>query len=161
MVQKNIFEELEENTARLAYVTSRPRAWELVRRQADVNLDRPNYQILKILHEVKSKGATPSQLADALSIEAPSVTRMLKELETEKFIRRVVNRKDRRSAYIFITPQGESTVEKIRQARCELLVEMLEAWTDEDKEVFAKLLKRFVQESVDRTKIKLVVPNNI
>jgi len=65
-------------------------------------------------------GATQGELARLVSVEDPTVARMLTGLEKEGAIRRVIADADRRQRIVEVTPEGEKTL-----AAMQLIIDML------------------------------------
>jgi len=66
-------------------------------------------------------------LAAAEQVRPPSMTRTVKELETDGLVRREVDAADRRVAWIKTTPKGKRLLKQGRAARINLLADWLGA----------------------------------
>ncbi len=77
----------------------------------DHNITEPQWRVLRVIND---RGATyATGLAEAGLLHAPSVTRILKELEERKLIVREPDISDRRRAMVALTPEGREIVKAI------------------------------------------------
>jgi DNA-binding MarR family transcriptional regulator len=72
-------------------------------------------------------------LAAAEQVRPPSMTRLVKELETEGLVTREFDESDRRVARIRATADGQRLMKKGRNARVELISQWLRDLTPEDR----------------------------
>lgn len=97
------------------------------------------WRVIRVLHESGPLDAT--ELADRASILAPSLTRIIKNLESRQFIRKQRDRADGRRTILEIMPAGTSLItsalpesaaihaaleKQIGKARLNQLLDMLE-----------------------------------
>lgn len=59
-------------------------------------------------------GQKPSELAEQVHLDASSMTGLLDRTEKANLIRRMRDPEDRRALRIYLTPQGQETVAKLR-----------------------------------------------
>src|SRR6266496_1770840 len=104
---------LEEALNYLMRSFKRPRYWEVVKRSARVDIDRPSAYLLIMLCDSPS-GCALNELATKIGVEAPSVTRIVQRLEQEKLVSRAANPTDRRSMQIQATRQGQLLVRRLQ-----------------------------------------------
>ncbi|MBV8489266.1 MAG: MarR family transcriptional regulator [Candidatus Eremiobacteraeota bacterium] len=62
------------------------------------------YQLLRVLWE--RDGQTPRELAEAVGVEMPTVTRTVQRMVRDGFVRREAHPRDARSVRIFVTQKG-------------------------------------------------------
>jgi DNA-binding MarR family transcriptional regulator len=74
---------------------------------------------------VFNPGVTPTALAEAEQVSAPTVSRALKELDGQGLIERRATPDDRRSQTLFPTPKGKRRLENGRKARVARLARAL------------------------------------
>jgi homoprotocatechuate degradation regulator HpaR len=77
----------------------------------DHNITEPQWRVMRVINDRGSTYATG--LAEAGLLHAPSVTRILKELEERKLIVREPDVSDRRRAMVALTPEGREIVKAI------------------------------------------------
>ena len=75
------------------------------------DLSAQQWRVLRALNEVKSRDA--SEIADQCAILMPSLSRILRNLESRKLIRRKSCPDDQRRSLISITAKGRGVVERI------------------------------------------------
>ncbi len=89
------------------------------------------------------KGGTPAtKIAPALGLEVRSLTRMLKNLEDKKWIRRESDFSDKRVVNIFLTEEGKKKRDLAKQGVI-LFNELINNQIDENKmEVFFEVIQK-------------------
>ncbi len=75
------------------------------------DLSAQQWRVLRALNEASSKDA--SEIADQCAILMPSLSRILRNLENRKFIRRKICPNDQRRSLVSITAKGRGLVERI------------------------------------------------
>lgn len=88
-----------------------------------------------------NKGIFVSELAQILQVSTPAVSRMLKSLEDQTFVRREIDPNDRRNTMIFVTEHGMEVLERqedlldemmgnvVRKMGFEKMEELIRLWT--------------------------------
>ena len=95
--------------------------------------------VLKVLAE--SDGQTMSQLAAALAVQPPTVTKMVTRLSAQGFLRRSASETDGRLARVFLTEEGRALVSTVDRAWKRLEREALAGLDDKDRKKLRKLLR--------------------
>ena len=132
---------------RLAIVTGR------INRRIRAAAGGLSYGSLSALATVQKFG--PIRLADLAAqefISAPSTTRLIAELERRGLVSRTVDPDDGRAFLIESTPAGDLEVVRARQARAELVGEMLADLSPSDWETVNAALE-VIQRSVERDEV--------
>ena len=75
------------------------------------NITEPQWRVMRVLNDRGSTDAT--RLSDVGLLHAPSVTRILKELEKRKIVVRKPDPNDLRRSVVALTPQGQDIVKII------------------------------------------------
>ncbi len=109
--------------------------------RAGSNLDRSGYLLLLQLSEMGAVGVTA--LAQRLALDASTITRQIARLVDTGLVLREPDEEDRRAVRHRLTPAGRRELANLRKARRDLFSELLEDWSEEDRERFARLLVRF------------------
>lgn len=80
------------------------------------NMGRPasHFAAMRLLANAQ-KGLGVMEIAETLGINAAAVTRTVKELETEKLIRRRADPRDGRRHYVILTPKGMALFSDIHE----------------------------------------------
>jgi len=81
-------------------------------RVKEIGLTRSQWWLLN--HLFRADGITQAELAETLEIERSSTGKLLDSLELKGWIKRVVDKKDRRSKRVFLTKEVEPIIKKMR-----------------------------------------------
>ena len=81
-------------------------------RVKEIGLTRSQWWLLN--HLFRSDGITQAELAETLEIERSSTGKLLDSLELKGWIKRVVDKRDRRSKRVFLTKEVEPIIKKMR-----------------------------------------------
>lgn len=99
-------------------------------------------------------GQKPSELAEEVHLDASSMTGLLDRTEKAQLIRRMRDPEDRRALRIYLTPQGEQVLERLRPVITSLQEKVHEAFFDgcdvEQIDSFLSILRK-AGSSSDRT----------
>jgi DNA-binding MarR family transcriptional regulator len=107
------------------------------------NLDRSAYLILR---RIKAKGAVGVKvLAEEFKLDISTVSRQAATLEQKDYLYRIPDPSDGRAYSLQLTEQGEKELFDYKEARLERVAELLEDWSDEERELFGVLLEKFNQ----------------
>lgn len=95
--------------------------------------------VLKVLAD--EDGRTMSQLAMALGVQPPTVTKMVTRLSSQGYLRRQVSDTDGRLARVYLTETGRELVLSIDKAWKRLEREAMSGIEDKDRKKLRKLLR--------------------
>ncbi|MDF2891626.1 MAG: transcriptional regulator, TrmB [Clostridia bacterium] len=98
-----------------------------------------------------SPGINQLELARLKNVGKASVTKALKILEEDGFIKRITDENDRRNILCFITEKGEAIVEDLINVKRNAEEDLFRGFNKEDKDIFYEYLSLFYQNSVDLT----------
>lgn len=105
-----------------------------------------------------SPGINQLELARLKNVGKASVTKALKILEDDGFIKRITDENDRRSILCFITEKGEAIVEDLISVKKNAEEDLFDGFNEKDKEIFYNYLSLFQKNSAtlisDNTKGK-------
>jgi len=107
-------------------------------------LDRPAYQTL--LRIVEDGPLRSTALAKLVGVDLSVISRQVTSLEHVGFVHREPDPADARAALVTVTDAGREAYEKTRQARTELLQEVLGSWPEHDRHEFERLLTNFTSQ---------------
>ncbi|SDR31690.1 MarR family transcriptional regulator [Pseudovibrio sp. Tun.PSC04-5.I4] len=96
--------------------------------------------VLKILNE--TDGKTMSQLALALGVQPPTVTKMVTRLAAQGLVFRKISEKDGRLARVFLTEEGRARIFQVDRAWKRLEKEALVGLDDKDRKRLRRLLRQ-------------------
>ncbi|WP_418907484.1 MarR family winged helix-turn-helix transcriptional regulator [Glutamicibacter endophyticus] len=138
MHEEKLYQQVEEEfTATLirARRTLRRRA-----RQIHPELQPAGYKVLALL--MKRDGQQQNELAEHLEIDKATVSRIIKQLETQGLITRISDPADRRAQLVSITDEARTSWIATGTEARQNLRRKLDEWSDEDVQRFAELLHR-------------------
>jgi DNA-binding MarR family transcriptional regulator len=108
---------------------------------ADAEVSLPQYRVLVIL---ASRGPQRiGDLAQQLSVNSSSVTRMCDRLETHGLVRREPSSDDRRVVCVSITPLGQRLVRQVSKGRRQEIGRILRAMPTESHDPLLSALRAF------------------
>ncbi len=84
------------------------------------------------------------EIANFLGVSAPAASKNVDKLARLDLLRREIPERDRRNTSLKITPKGEALVREYDTRRMAALESVLESFTPEEKDVFSRLLEKFV-----------------
>ena len=98
-----------------------------------------------ILGLVSRETVHPGDLAQALDFSPSAVSHLLKELEDQELLRRVLDSSDRRKVRLELTDKGADLLERIRLSRLEMGVEKLAVLSDEEALTLLRLIEKLME----------------
>jgi len=110
------------------------RAWraELDRRLSHLGLSQARWQVLLNLARMKGVQPTQRELAQSISIEGPTLARLLDGLEKQGLVKRLAVTEDRRAKRIMLTQEAGPLIEKIETIAEALRKELLSGLDDQE-----------------------------
>jgi DNA-binding MarR family transcriptional regulator len=97
-------------------------------------------QILKAL--AQEDGQTMSALADALSVQPPTITKMVTRLSAARLVDRRRSLRDGRSSSVFLTEKGTLLIEQLDQRLKHMELNALKGMSDKDRRRLRKALRQ-------------------
>ncbi len=95
--------------------------------------------VLKALAD--EDGRTMSQLAQALGVQPPTVTKMVSRLSAQHLLKRVPSETDGRLARVHLTDEGRAKIDEIDRIWKRIEREALAGFDDKDRKKLRKLLR--------------------
>lgn len=139
----NNLDDLENVLRSFFQIMKRPQRWARITAQAGVSIDRPAGAIIHLLLTHATEQFRLQDIAIALGIEAPSVTRKTQELERAGYLARLPDPKDGRAVSFYLTPAGIQLGQSLHAAQREFLERSMRTWPKENLRQFITLLERF------------------
>jgi DNA-binding MarR family transcriptional regulator len=127
----------------LAYTMTGNRAHSRLRREADVPVDRASLAVLRAL----AASASPlrmGELADALMVQAPHVTREVRRLEEQGLVATTREPGDQRARRAEATEDGREAVARAEATGKQWLAEALEDFSPQELHTTAEVLNCIV-----------------
>ncbi|WP_432039646.1 MarR family winged helix-turn-helix transcriptional regulator [Streptomyces cucumeris] len=109
--------------------------------QARNSMDRAAYLLLNRLDQEGPMGV--KALACGMGIDSSTVTRQVAPLVDSGMVKRTSHPEDGRAVVLQLSPRGKARLEEVRSSRRELMAQVTEGWTAEERDVFCELLTRF------------------
>lgn len=126
-------------------------------RLKDLGVTQARWSTMVALHR-GGEGVTQRELAELMSIENPTLVRLLDNLEAQELIERRPCEQDRRARRLHLTSRGESFIEQLDERAEGLRDQLLEGITQKELEtcldVFDRILdnaERIGQETAEST----------
>lgn len=113
---------------------------EVLLQEAGVSLDRALFPLLICLSRVPVLGV--AELADLVARDASTVSRQIAKLEELGLVKRRPSKQDLRIKEAAITKAGTRTIDAIVNARRRLLNQLLQDWTEEDRNNLPRLMQK-------------------
>ncbi len=106
----------------------------------------PRERILLTVLESGEDGLRQKDIAEALGINASSLSEQIDRLETDRYLERVANPDDKRSTLIRLTEKGKARAWEVSSARQERAAAFCGNLTDEEKDTLIALLTKLLDE---------------
>ncbi|WP_042378257.1 MarR family winged helix-turn-helix transcriptional regulator [Streptacidiphilus melanogenes] len=107
-------------------------------------LDELTYPVLSGL--TRTGPCSAADLGRAVELDRTTVTRRADRLERAGLLRREPDPADGRATLLAVTDEGRELIQVTRQRLAARIERSLDAWPGTDAEVFARCLRRFVDE---------------
>jgi len=101
------------------------------------------YSVLQCLWEHDFQ--TPTQIANALSLDGSSITGLLDRMESKGLVRRIPNAEDRRALQVMLVPRGKLLEKPITRLVEEANDEVLSALSPEEQAQLKEYLRRILE----------------
>ncbi|MCB5170447.1 MarR family transcriptional regulator [Streptomyces bambusae] len=109
--------------------------------QARNSMDRAAYLLLNRLDLEGPMGV--KALAAGMGIDSSTVTRQVAPLVDTGLVKRTSHPEDGRAVVLALSPRGLARLEDVRSSRRELMAQVTEGWSEDERESFTALLTRF------------------
>ena len=138
--------QIEQALGALLRLTRAPRFAETVRQRAGAEVDRAGYAVLVRVSELGP--VRLSELAQYLGLDVSTVSRQVQQLEQRGLVDRSPDPLDGRAALLELSVPGREIMQKMRDAWCETVADVVNTWKPSDIARFGGLLDRFVADVV-------------
>ncbi|GAA3119220.1 MarR family winged helix-turn-helix transcriptional regulator [Streptomyces rectiviolaceus] len=105
------------------------------------SMDRAAYLLLNRLDKEGPMGV--KALAASMGIDSSTVTRQVAPLVDTGLVKRTSHPEDGRAVVLQLSPRGEARLNEVRSSRRDLMAELTDDWSPEERESFCTLLTRF------------------
>ncbi|MFF1694155.1 MarR family winged helix-turn-helix transcriptional regulator [Streptomyces sp. NPDC058257] len=105
------------------------------------SMDRAAYLLLNRLDKEGPMGV--KALAASMGIDSSTVTRQVAPLVDTGLVKRTSHPEDGRAVVLQLSPRGEARLNEVRSSRRDLMAELTDDWSPQERESFCTLLTRF------------------
>ncbi|PZT76323.1 MULTISPECIES: MarR family winged helix-turn-helix transcriptional regulator [unclassified Streptomyces] len=105
------------------------------------SMDRAAYLLLNRLDLEGPMGV--KALAAGMGIDSSTVTRQVAPLVDTGLVKRTSHPEDGRAVVLQLSPRGQARLDEVRSSRRELMSQVTDGWTEEERDTFCALLTRF------------------
>ncbi|WP_443073457.1 MarR family winged helix-turn-helix transcriptional regulator [Streptomyces sp. NBC_01429] len=105
------------------------------------SMDRAAYLLLNRLDREGPMGV--KALAAGMGIDSSTVTRQVAPLVDTGLVKRTSHPEDGRAVVLQLSARGLARLEEVRSSRRELMAQVTDGWTEEERDSFTALLTRF------------------
>ncbi|WP_099159139.1 MarR family winged helix-turn-helix transcriptional regulator [Virgibacillus ndiopensis] len=115
----------------------------VISEKRNAKLERSAYILLRQLSTHGPAGV--KILADQLQLDISTVSRQAAALEHKQYVDKVPNPRDGRAYFYRITDLGNRELDEAKQRRYDRLSNLLKDWSEEERESFGQLLRKYNQ----------------
>jgi DNA-binding MarR family transcriptional regulator len=145
-------DQFDQAINRLFLFLKSPSTWSSVTVKAGVNINRPGAHILRTMMLHSGSPLTITQIADILCVEAPSISREVKDLEKLGLVRRTHRESDKRTVYLEASAKGKKFNVQLNNARQAITKSALSKWSESERRTFVKLFDKYTKDVTEETK---------
>lgn len=115
------------------------------------DMEIPPSQVVALVSIEEQGGCNLGQLKSEMHVSAPTVSGIIKRLERDGYIKRIVDAKDRRVVNVTLTSKGSAVVQKLRHNIQKRWEHILGKMPDEVGETVLGMMRRITQGFKDGT----------
>lgn len=105
------------------------------------SMDRAAYLLLNRLDREGPMGV--KALAAGMGIDSSTVTRQVAPLVDTGLVKRTSHPEDGRAVVLQLSPRGQARLGEVRASRRELMSQVTDEWSEDERDTFCALLTRF------------------
>ncbi|MBF6150141.1 MarR family winged helix-turn-helix transcriptional regulator [Nocardia nova] len=142
MDSEQVIDQIAQQLIRLGRIRERTNAQVAAASHGDIDLSA-----YRIIFRLLCDGPMRSgSLAEAMYSDASTISRQVAALVKRGLLRREADPSDGRASVLIVTDAGKEMAAHLRVRRNEMIGRILTDWNDPDRELFAVLLHRFVDD---------------
>ena len=119
---------------------TRLRSYELISRQAGIDVDRSALTILGTLF--RSGPIRMSELAELIGLDRSTVSRQVAAVVAAGYVQKIEDTRDARAALLSLTREGQSLRRKLDEAWHVVATNLVSDWSVDDQLLLGRLLSR-------------------
>ncbi|WP_062995244.1 MarR family winged helix-turn-helix transcriptional regulator [Nocardia mikamii] len=155
MDSEQVIDQIAQQLIRLGRIRERTNAQVAAASHGDVDLSA--YRIIfRLLWDGPMRSGA---LAEAMYSDASTISRQVAALVKRGLLRREADPSDGRASVLIVTDAGKEMAAQLRARRNEMIGRILTGWNDPDRERFAVLLHRFVDDYESARPAMLTLPS--
>ncbi len=112
------------------------------------NISEPKFFVIMLLSN-NPYGISFSELGKTMMVSRANMTTLIGRMEKENLVKRQKNDEDKRSIKAYLTPEGQSLFDEIKDLHKEFSERMTKALSEEEKLVLNKLLKKLQKDIIE------------
>lgn len=112
------------------------------RNLAEFGLSKSTLSILMLLRQGEPEGMLLRDLGELMLVSRANITGLIDHLQSNGYVKRVVDRQDRRARYAQLTEKGRELVDRYAPIHYRGITELLKDLTGEEKEMLIALLRK-------------------
>ena len=140
MARQDSLRRIEHAILRISRIGTGRAAARIRSQRSGVDLSRPAISVLAALNA--GAGLRLTELAERTDLEMALVSREVRALEADGYVRRSSDPRDGRASLVGLAAKGRRAYESYRQATDEIIAETFAHWTAKDLVAVADLLER-------------------
>jgi DNA-binding MarR family transcriptional regulator len=140
MARQDTLRRIEQAILRISRIGTGRAAARIRAERSGVGLSRPAISVLAALNAGGSLRLT--ELAERTDLEMALVSREVRALDTDGYIRRAADPRDGRATIVGLTSKGRKAYEAYRTATDEIIAESFSHWSAKDLTALAAMLER-------------------
>ncbi|MFF0495616.1 MarR family winged helix-turn-helix transcriptional regulator [Nocardia aobensis] len=155
MDSEQVIDQIAQQLIRLGRIRERTNAQVAATSHGEVDLSA-----YRIIFRLLCDGPMRSgALAEAMYSDASTISRQVAALVKRGLLRREADPSDGRASVLIVTDAGKEMAAQLRARRNEMIGRILTDWNDPDREQFAVLLHRFVDDYESARPAILTLPS--
>lgn len=108
----------------------------------------PSMLQLQAMMLISAKKITMSDIADELSVKLPTATSLINRLVKSDYVKRVMDKKDRRVTEISLTKKGNRTLSNVMKIKMKRMKFILDKFSNKDKKLIFTVLQNLYKSLV-------------
>lgn len=108
-----------------------------------MGMSHSDFHLFKVIDQIQSNTDAPqinvTDLADELRVSTPAVSKKLKTLEERGYIKRIIDKNNRRNTFVVLTKDGKEKYSRSKKAMDRYLNNVFVAMGKEDMETLIRL----------------------
>lgn len=109
---------------------------------AEYGLSRSTFNVLMLLRHGPTQGMQLHDIGELLLVSKANITGLINHLEQKGYVKRVIDRKDRRARLATITSKGSALLDEFVPLHYRNIKRLFQHVTDQEKQTLLRLLRK-------------------